>query len=115
MSQQSSNGSGFGALLDFKFESFLALKMIRALYALCFGALALAGGIVVVAALWKGVAQGLGMLVVVGVGFILVMMYTRVVLEVLAVIFRIAEDTRALRERSSAPDGVGGRLLPPGA
>ena len=84
------------ALFDFSFESFITRKLISVLYVL-----AIAGG--AVAALLFGLSgfshsipAGIGALVLNALFFILYVMYTRVVLEIIIVIFRIAENTGEL-------------------
>ncbi len=93
--------SGFGALLDFKFESFLALKMIRTLYMLAFACTVSLAGMVLLGAMTQGTKVAFAALVAVPIVFLIIMMFTRIILEVLAVIFRVAEDARAIRDRGS--------------
>jgi len=84
------------SLVDFSFTSFVTTKLIKILYALgfCLGALFSVGAILI--AFSESFGDGLGSLILVPILFFLFAMNLRVVLEVLTVVFRAAEDVRAL-------------------
>ena len=106
--------SFFRALFDFSFSEFITIKIIKILYVIA---------IILLALTWIGgligfFAQGglyilLG-LIVAPIGFILSVIFVRVIYEILIVIFGIAEHTRdmawALTGGRKAP---GGPLMPP--
>jgi hypothetical protein len=99
--QSQSDARGFlGALFDFGFTSFVTPKVVKVLYPLIMiftGLTALA----FVAAAFHG-STGLGfltLLVLAPLFFLVVTAIYRILLEFFIVIFRVAEDIRALRER----------------
>ncbi len=99
--QQATESKGFfGALFDFSFTSFVTTKIIKVLYVLIL-VLAVLTALVYTIIAFK-VSAGFGILTLV-IGdplfIIIVMAFWRLVLEAFAVVFRIAEDIRALRER----------------
>jgi hypothetical protein len=99
--QQVAESRGFfGALFDFSFTSFVTTKIIKVLYVLIL-VLAVLSALVYTIIAFK-VSAGFGILTLV-IGdplfIIIVMAFWRLVLEAFVVVFRIAEDIRALRER----------------
>lgn len=98
---QLSDTKGFiASLFDFGFTSFVTTKVVKVLYVLIMALLALGTlGFVISAFAVKPI---LGIFVLVIVGPILFFVYLavwRIFLEILIIIFRIAEDLRAIRER----------------
>jgi Domain of unknown function (DUF4282) len=101
MSQRAMDSKSFlSALFDFSFTSFVTTKIIKVVYVL----------ILILASLYAlgftiymfhlGAAAGLFTLIVGDPLFIVIVMaFWRLVLESFIVVFRIAEDTRAIRER----------------
>ena len=100
-SPQAAHARGFMAsLFDFSFTSFVTTKIIKVLYVLI---------TVLVTLSWLGYSAiafqasavfGLIVLVIIGPLFgIIVLAFWRLVLESFVVVFRIAEDLRAVRER----------------
>jgi hypothetical protein len=101
--QQAAESKGFfGALFDFSFTSFVTTKIIKVLYVLIL-VLAVVSALVYTIIAFK-VSAGFGFLTLV-IGdplfIIIVMAFWRLVLEAFVVVFRIAEDIRALRERGN--------------
>jgi hypothetical protein len=103
----------FGALFDFSFTSFVTVKIIKVLYVLI---------TVLVALSWLGYAgfafvasPGLGIVVLIfGAVFgVIVLAFWRLVLESFVVVFRIAEDLRAVRERGDRTSRLGIRAARP--
>lgn len=90
------------SLLDFSFTSFLTTKLIKILYALGFGLAALASVGSILGAFSDSFGAGLGSLIFVPLFFLIFVMYLRVMLEVLAVLFRIAEDVREIASGSDS-------------
>ena len=100
-SKQGAESKGFfRALFDFSFTSFVTTKIIKVLYVLIF-VLAVVSALVYTIIAFR-VSAGFGILTLV-IGdplfIIIVMAFWRLVLEAFVVVFRIAEDIRALRER----------------
>jgi hypothetical protein len=99
--QQVAESKGFfGALFDFSFTSFVTTKIIKVLYVLIL-VLAVISALVYTVIAFK-VSPGFGFLTLV-IGdplfIIIVMAFWRLVLEAFVVVFRMAEDIRALRDR----------------
>lgn len=102
-------GSGFlGSLFDFSFTEFVTTKIIKILYGLCIVFSAIGG----LAVLFSGLAMksfGGFLLAVIGgpLMFLLYVIISRVWLELVIVIFRIAENTTLMvaqgRQSSSSP------------
>jgi hypothetical protein len=113
MNDATDSRSFFSALFDFSFSSFVTTKIIKVLYAL---------GIVGVT-LWAltlifgGIARG-GMAAVLGLfggllAFFVGIIYVRVLLEFIIIVFRIAENTAVIAQ--SAQGGApGGPAVGPG-
>ncbi len=98
---QAADARGFlGALFDFSFTSFVTTKIIKALYVLIMILTTLAALVYTVIAFRVSAVFGLLTLVIGDPLFIImVMAFWRLVLEAFVVVFRMAEDVRALRER----------------
>ena len=86
--------TGFlGALFDFSFTSFVTTKLIKTLYALGVIIAGFAALMLVIAGFTKGVLAGLLVLIIVApLVFFLYVIYWRVVMELIIVIFRAAEN-----------------------
>jgi hypothetical protein len=99
--QQGADAKGFfGALFDFSFTSFVTTRIIKVLYALIL-VLAVLSALFYTVVMFR-VSMGLGLATLI-IGdplfIIIVMAFWRLVLEAFVVVFRMAEDVRALRER----------------
>ena len=88
-----------GALFDFSFTSFITSKLIKVLYGIAIAIFGLIGLYFLVAGLRAGAAPGVAALILVPLLYLFFVMYTRVVLEVLIVVFRIAEHTAEIARR----------------
>jgi ABC-type uncharacterized transport system permease subunit len=90
----------FGSLFDFGFNSFITSKVIKFLYVL---AVIMAGlvalGLLVVAFKASPVIGILGLVVGCPLYFFLTVAFSRITLEFVMVVFRMAEDMRAIRNR----------------
>jgi hypothetical protein len=98
---QAADTRGFlGALFDFSFTSFVTTRIIKVLYVLIL-VLAVITALVytVVAFRVSGTFGFLTLIIGDPLFIIIVMAFWRLVLESFVVVFRIAEDIRALRER----------------
>jgi hypothetical protein len=111
----------FQSLFDYSFSSFITARLIKVLYILStilVGIYTLA--LVVILFNASSIAGVFGLIVVAPLFFVLAMIYVRVFLELLIVIFRIHEDVRAINERGGGGDSAlaatpPGAFLPPSA
>jgi Domain of unknown function (DUF4282) len=101
LKQQGSDSKGFfGALFDFSFTSFVTTRIIKVLYALILVLTVLTALFYTVIVFRVSAGLGLATLIIGDPLFIIIVMaFWRLVLEAFVVVFRIAEDIRALRER----------------
>jgi Domain of unknown function (DUF4282) len=88
-----------GALFDFGFNTFATPVVIKVLYILSLVGIGLFYVFAVISGFSQGAVTGLIALVVGGVLALLSLIYTRVILELLYAVVRIAEDVRLLRNR----------------
>ncbi len=85
--------SAFAPLLDFRFTKFITVKIIQVLYLVGIAVSALYIFAGVIGAFQIGVVYGLFALIMSPLAFLLSVLILRVYLELIAVIFRIAENT----------------------
>jgi hypothetical protein len=91
---------GFGALFDFSFSRFAVVELVRVLYVVTI-ILALIGVIIgVVVAFTNGFWAGLFGIIMAPVVFIVWTFFARVWLELIVVVFRIADYTRETAENT---------------
>jgi hypothetical protein len=91
------------ALFDFSFTSFVTTRIIRVLYVLILILTVLSAFVFTISMFRVSSALGLVTLIVGDPLFIVIVMaFWRLVLESFVVVFRIAEDTRAMRERGES-------------
>jgi hypothetical protein len=97
---------GLEAIFDFGFSKFITLNVMRVLYALGLLVIALFWLIMVITSFTQGAVQGLLALIVGTIVALLYVIFYRVWLELIVVIFRIGENTsRMVRDRSDTqPD-----------
>jgi hypothetical protein len=89
--------------LDMKFDRFLTLWLVKALWgcALVFGALWLVGGII------YGIAENeIAMAFYTPLGVVIALVLLRIWLELVMVLFRIADNTAAIARQTKAPNVV---------
>ena len=97
----------FSALFDFSFKSFITSKIIRVLYFLSIAGAALWSLRLIVGGFQESAGAGLLMLLIGGpLAFLVVVIYARVLLEIILVVFRISDNISKLTE-------MGGRTPPP--
>ena len=101
------NAKGFvRSLYDFKFESLVATRWMRFIYATWVVLLTISAAIGVIASLAElgtSPAAGLLLLIVVLVYYVVWLIIIRVVVEIVIAFFRIGEDVRAIRLRIPVP------------
>lgn len=92
--------AGLGALFDLSFKRFITLSVIKVLYLLGLALIALGWLVAVVTGFMQGFLPGLGALVFVTIIALLYVIFFRVWLELIVVIFRIGENTSKMVERA---------------
>src|ERR1700691_4527539 len=98
---QTAGSKGFlSSLFDFGFTSFVTPTVIKVLYVLILIGTALSALVFTITAFRAGPIFGIGVLVIGDPLFIIIVLaFYRIILEFFVVIFRVAEDIRAIRER----------------
>jgi uncharacterized membrane protein len=95
-----SNTRVLGALFDFSFQSFLTSKVIKFLYVLSMIIVTLETiGFIIIAFKASAVFGAVTLLILGPIYFLLVMIWVRVVLELIMVFFRIHDDVREITRR----------------
>lgn len=96
--------SFFSSLLDMSFSDFITPKIIKILFVLAIIGSAIWGLVILVVGLASGSVGGiLGGLIGAPILFVLAVIMSRVYLELLLVMFRIAENTGRLVEHAQGP------------
>jgi uncharacterized protein DUF4282 len=94
MSQGQLEGKGFfAALFDFGFTSFITLKFLKVIYAILVTLILLTGLVFFVAALARGGATAVLAIIGVPLVTLLYLIIARVYMEIIALFFRIGENT----------------------
>src|SRR5580692_6698477 len=103
---QTAGSKGFlSSLFDFGFTSFVTPTVIKVLYVLIMIGTVLSALAFTIAAFKASPIFGIGVLVIGDPLFIIIVMaFYRIILEFFVVIFRVAEDIRAIRERGGGLD-----------
>jgi|KBSMisStaDraftv2_1062788.scaffolds.fasta_scaffold352983_2 hypothetical protein len=97
----------FQSLFDYSFSSFITTKLIKVLYILSTIAIAIYTLVLVLVLFKASPAAGIfGLLILGPLAFVIGMIYMRVILELLIVVFRIHEDVREINVRG------GGTMTP---
>jgi uncharacterized membrane protein len=97
----------FSSLFDYSFSSFITSKIIKVLYVLTTIVVALWTLAIILVAFKASSTLGILALVIVGpIFFLITMIYVRVVLELLMVIFRIHEDVDEINQRGGGAGGT---------
>ena len=109
MSEPGAPTGFFGTMFDLSFTHFVTIKLVKFLYVVGLLVGAIGAVIMIGAASRQGAAAAVGALVLAPLGFLLFAMYLRVMLEIMVVMFRIAEDIELIASRTSlapAPRGT---------
>ncbi|NLX07570.1 MAG: DUF4282 domain-containing protein [Phycisphaerae bacterium] len=85
----------FAALFDLSFSEFVTTRVIRVLYIIAIVVVALGMIGIILSGFAQGVSNGIVLLIVSPIVFLLYVLVVRIWLEVILVIFRIEENTRA--------------------
>lgn len=100
--------AGLTAMLDFSFSRFITLSIIKVLYILGLVAIAFVWLAVTVASFSMGAAAGIGAMITGAIIAVIYMIFFRVSLELIVIIFRIGENTSKLVElRGGSPSQPG--------
>ena len=90
----------FSAIFDFSFTEFISIDLIRVLYVFAFIVAGLAMVGTILAGFSNGFGWGLGSIIIAPVIFFIIIFIARIGLEMLVVLFRIAENTRETAENT---------------
>lgn len=101
---QAPASSFFGKLFDFSFQEFITLSLIKLIYALLMIFAGLGALVFLITMLAQGGAALVAGLIGAPIIFLLYIILARVYLEVLIVVFRIADNTKELVEQGRRID-----------
>ncbi|MCB1037930.1 MAG: DUF4282 domain-containing protein [Acidimicrobiales bacterium] len=87
----------FKSLYDFQFDHFVTPKLIRLFYAIFVIALSIVAVLMFLGALASGSEGVFVALIIIPIFYVLYLIITRVYFELIAALFRIADDLRAIR------------------
>jgi hypothetical protein len=90
------------SLYDFGFTSLVASKVIRFVYALLVVLYSIGAVVVIIASLRQGSA-GIAALIVVPIGYLISLIWLRIVMEFLIVVFRMGDDIHSMRLAPESP------------
>ncbi len=97
--------TGFiGTIFDFSFTEFVTTKVIKFLLGLAMVANVILTIVVIVGAFQTGWLGFIVVLILSPLIFLIMMLFSRIYLELIIVIFRIAENLIAIRDSLSAPE-----------
>jgi len=92
------------SLMDFSFTSFVTSKIIKLLYGLSIVSAGVLGLILIIAGFGMSALAGIVMLLIVApLVFIISVIYSRVLLEIVIVIFRISEHSTEIAANTRKP------------
>jgi len=91
------------ALFDFSFSEFVTTKIIKILYGILIVLAGVAALVAIISGFTNSVGQGILMLILSPLVFLLYVILARVWLELVIVIFRIAENVGEIAERKKPP------------
>ena len=105
----------FGSLFDFSFRSFVTTKIVKLLYVLSLIVISLVTIVIIAATFNRSSGFGALMLFIGGpLIFLFWLTYTRIILEVIIVFFRIAESVEAIAQSQSVATTPAAATTPPG-
>jgi hypothetical protein len=116
MSGNTNDPGFFGALFDFSFKSFVTISIIKVLYVLALIGVVVGAVIFAITSITQG-GGGMGALLGIGGAILLLFfgtIYARVLLELIIVAFRIAENTSIMARGAAGPAGPGPGPAGPG-
>jgi sensor histidine kinase YesM len=93
-----------GTLFDFSFSEFITTKVIKFILGLAMVVNAILTIVFIVGAFQTGWLGGIIVLILSPLLYLIMMLISRIYLELIIVIFRIAENLIAIRDKLGAPD-----------
>ena len=90
----------FSAIFDFSFTEFISIDLIRVLYVFAFIVAALSMVSTILAGFSNSFLWGIGSIIMAPVVFFTIVFVARITLEMMIVLFRIAENTRETAENT---------------
>lgn len=99
--------AGLSALFDLSFKRFITLGVIKVLYLLGIALIALMWLVAVIGGFTQGFLSGLGALIFGSIIALLYIIFFRVWLELIVVIFRIGENTSKMVEQAGGTSASG--------
>ena len=96
----------FASLFDLSFSEFITTKLIKFIYIIQIVSAALFCLISIIAAFANGIGAGLGTLVIAPIMFLFFIVFSRLWLELIIVIFRIAEHTQSIAEHKTTSSKI---------
>ena len=103
----------FAGLFDFGFTAFITLKFLRVIYAILMVLIVLGGLFFFLALASRGAAAILLALIVVPLVTLLYLIFARISMELIALLFRIGENTSIMAARAQGHPGGGAGSAPP--
>ena len=100
MQDTSPNTPLLTALMDTSFTEFITLKLLKFIYILGLIGIVLSIGVTALAAFSQGFFYGIGGLIVGAIAIVLSALVLRVYMELIAVVFRIAKNTREIADNT---------------
>lgn len=106
MNSQPSSQKGFiGSLFDFSFSSFIATKLIKVLYGLSMLGSAVVALVLIVGGFGDSMVMGLFTLFIIApLAFFAMIIYARIMMEMMIVLFRISENLQELADRTKTSE-----------
>jgi uncharacterized membrane protein len=103
----------FQSLFDFSFSSLITTRIIRIVYIVITVVYSLVAVVFLIAGLASGTGSGIAFAIIfVPIGYLLYLVFTRIWLELIIIVFRIGEDIRAIRTSGGGMGQAGSN--PPG-
>ena len=100
--ENSSGKPPFSAIFDFSFTEFISIDLIRVLYVFAFIVAGLAMVSTILAGFSNSFMWGLGSIIIAPVVFFIIIFIARIGLEMLVVLFRIAENTQETADNTKS-------------
>ena len=92
----------FAGLFDFSFTTFITLKFLRVIYAILMVLILLGGLVFLLRGLSQGGGTAIATIIFVPLGVLLYLIFARISMELIALFFRIGENTS--RRAAATPD-----------
>lgn len=103
----------FASLIDFRFTSFVTLKFLKLIYTILVALIMLVGLFFLITGLSRGGSEAVLWLVLVPMVTLLYLIFARIYMEIIALFFRIGENTTMIARSLSGGGAAGGQLPAP--